>query len=79
VLWLFVTYPRIFGYFNKDKYPVLSLIAQKYLEIPVSLVSFERFFSQGANIISKNRNKVNFEKILYLRSWGFIKKEEENK
>jgi hypothetical protein len=41
------------------------------------LVFFERFFSQGANIISKDRNKlnkINFEKILYFRSWGLLKK-----
>jgi hypothetical protein len=37
----------------------------------------ERFFSQGTNIISRNRNKltkINSEKILCLRNWGIKEK-----
>ena len=44
--------------------------------------SSERFFSQGALIISKTRNRLNketFEKILCLKSWGIIDKDEEYK
>jgi hypothetical protein len=38
----------------------------------------ERFFSQGALIISKLRNRLNkstFEKISCLKSWGVFKEE----
>jgi len=66
---------------NASKYPVLSLIARKYLGIPASSASSERFFSQGALIISKIRNrhnKDNFKKIISLKSWGIFKDEKEN-
>jgi hypothetical protein len=56
------------------------MIARKYLAIPASSASSERFFSQGALIISKLRNRLNkdtFEKIICLKSWGVFKDEEE--
>ena len=57
------------------------MIARKYLAIPASSASSERFFSQGSLIISKLRNRLNkdtFEKIICLKSWGaFIDEEEE--
>ena len=65
---------------NTSKYPVLSNIARNYLQIPASSASSERFFSQGALIISKLRNRLNkdtFEKIISLKSWGVFKDEEE--
>ena len=65
---------------NASKYPVLSLIARKYLGIPASSASSERFFSQGALIISKLRNRLNkntFEKIICLKSQGVFKDEKE--
>jgi hypothetical protein len=65
---------------NASKYPVLSLIARKYLRIPASLANSERFFSQRALIISKLRNRLNkdtFEKIICLKSWGVFKDKEE--
>ena len=65
---------------NAFKYPVLSLVTRKYLGIPASSISSERFFSQGALIISKIRNRLNkdtFEKIICLKSWGVFKDEEE--
>jgi hypothetical protein len=58
---------------NKDKYPVLSLLARTYLQIPATSAPSERFFSQGARIINKDRNKLNkdtFEYIIALKSWG---------
>ena len=67
---------------NASKYPVLSLIARKYLGIPASLASSKRFFSQGALIISKLRNRPNkdtFKKIICLKSWGVFKDKEELK
>ena len=65
---------------NTSKYPVLSNIARNYLQIPASSASSERFFSQGALIISKLRNRLNkdtFEKIISLKSWGVFKDKEE--
>ena len=46
--------------------------------IPASLATSERFFSQGALIMSKLRNRLNkstFEMIAYLKSWGIFKDE----
>ena len=65
---------------NTSKYPVLSNIARNYLQIPASSASSERFFSQGALIISKLRNRLNkdtFKKIISLKSWGVFKDKEE--
>jgi hypothetical protein len=56
------------------------MIARKYLAIPASSASSERFFSQGALIIPKLRNRLTketFEKIICLKSWGVFKDEEE--
>jgi hypothetical protein len=54
-------------------------VARKYLQIPASSVSSERFFSQGALINTKLRNRLNkltFEKVISLKSQGVIKDEE---
>ena len=59
-----------------------ALIARKYLRIPASSAASERFFSQGALIITKLRNRLNkstFEKISYLKSQGVFKDELEVK
>ncbi|PMD49661.1 uncharacterized protein K444DRAFT_548545, partial [Hyaloscypha bicolor E] len=73
---------------NAARFPVLALIARKYLGIPASSAASERFFSQGALIMSKLRNRLNkstFELISCLKSWGLFKdkleevKEEEEK
>jgi hypothetical protein len=48
------------------------------LGIPASLAASERFFSQGALIMSKLRNRLNkstFELISCLKSWGLFKDE----
>ena len=63
---------------NAARFPVLALIARKYLGIPASSAASERFFSQGALIISKLRNRLNkstFEMIACLKSWGIFKDE----
>ncbi|CZT11294.1 uncharacterized protein RAG0_15470 [Rhynchosporium agropyri] len=60
---------------NRDKYSILSLLVRKYLQIPATSAPSERFFSLGALIISKLRNRLNkdtFEMISLLKSWGFI-------
>ena len=56
------------------------MITRKYLRIPASFITNERFFSQGALIIIKTCNRLNkstFNKISYLKSWGLFKEEEE--
>ena len=56
----------------------MALITRKYLGIPASSVASKRFFSQGALIISKLRNRLNkstFEIISCLKSWGLFKDE----
>jgi hypothetical protein len=58
----------------------LALLARKYLQIPATSASSERFFSQGALVINKTRNRLNketFEKIISLKSWGVIKEEKD--
>jgi len=68
---------------NEASFHILSLIARKYLGIPASSATSERFFSQGALINTKLRNRLNkstFKKIICLKSWGvFINEEEEIK
>ena len=73
---------------NSAKFPVLAILARKYLGIPASSASSKQFFSQGAFIISKLQNRLNkdtFEMIACLKSWGVFKdeieeeKKEENK
>ena len=63
---------------NASRFPCLSLIAKKYLRIPASFTASERFFSQGALVITKLRNRLNkstFEKISCLKSQGVFKEE----
>ena len=65
---------------NETRFPVLSLVARKYLGIPASSAASERFFSQGALINTKLRNRLTkptFEKIICLKSWGIFRNEEE--
>ena len=65
---------------NTIRFPVLLLITRKYLRILASLAASKRFFSQGALIITKLRNRLNkdtFEKISYLKSQGVFNDEEE--
>jgi hypothetical protein len=66
---------------NKNKYPILSLIVRKYLQIPATSAPSERFFSQSSLIINKQRNRLNketFEKIILLKNWGIINEETNN-
>ena len=63
---------------NAYRFPCLALITRKYLGIPASSATSERFFSQGALVITKLRNRFNkstFEKISCLKNWGLFKDE----
>ena len=60
---------------NKERFPVLALLARKYLQIPATSAPSERLFSLGALIINKFRNRINketFEEIISLKSWGIL-------
>ena len=60
---------------NKTRFPVLSQIARKYIQIPATSAPSERFFSQGALVINKLRNRISkdtFEMIMTLKSWGLF-------
>jgi hypothetical protein len=55
-------------------------MARTYFGIPATSASSERFFSQGALIISKLRNRLSketFEMLICLKSWGIFEDEEE--
>ena len=63
---------------NATRFPCLALITRKYLGIPASSTASKRFFSQGALVITKLRNRLNkstFKKISYLKSQGVFKEE----
>ena len=56
------------------------MIARKYLAILALSAPNKRFFSQGALIISKLRNRLNketFGEVICLKSQGIFKDEEE--
>jgi DNA-binding transcriptional regulator of glucitol operon len=55
-------------------------VARKYLQIPALSAFSKRFFSQGALINGKLRNRFNkstFANIISLKSWGVFKDEED--
>jgi hypothetical protein len=72
--------PLAYWELNSSNYPILAILARRYLAIPATSASSERFFSQGALVINKLRNRLNkdtFNIIMCLRSWGTIIEEEE--
>ena len=65
---------------NQSRFPILAIIAKRYLQIPATSAPIESSFSIGGLIISKSRNRLSkdtFKVIACLKSWGFINKEEE--
>lgn len=59
---------------HKDQYPVLSLLARRYLAIPATSAAIERIFSISSNIITKSRNNLNPETVrmlMLLKNWRF--------
>lgn len=65
---------------NQSWFPILATIARHYLQIPATSTPIESSFSIGSLIISKTQNRLSkdvFKVIAYLKSWDFIKEEEE--
>src|SRR6266536_720838 len=57
---------------NSYKYPILSVLARRYLAIPATSASVERLFSVTSNIITKNRNKLSLntiKQLISLKNW----------
>ncbi|KAL2757507.1 hypothetical protein ACRALDRAFT_1028469, partial [Sodiomyces alcalophilus JCM 7366] len=57
---------------NAFKYPILSILARRYLAIPATSASIERIFSVTSNIISKNRINLypnTVKEIILLKNW----------
>jgi hypothetical protein len=57
---------------NFEKYPILNILARRYLAIPATSASIERIFSISNDIITKKRNRLNAETIkqlVLLKSW----------
>ena len=58
---------------NGYKYPILSILARRYLAIPSTSATIERIFSLSSNIITKKRNRLsstNIRTTILLKSWG---------
>src|SRR5262249_33296854 len=51
-------YPLDYWKQNNNRFPILSILARKYLAIPATSASIESTFSIGNNIITKSRNRL---------------------
>ncbi|PTB47247.1 hypothetical protein M431DRAFT_102899, partial [Trichoderma harzianum CBS 226.95] len=66
---------------NTNRFPILSILARRYLAIPATSAAIESVFSISNNIITKARNRLNpnlVSEIILLKSWMKDFKELEN-
>jgi hypothetical protein len=57
---------------NEYKYPILAILARRFLAIPATSASIESTFSIATNIITKNRNRLlpmTAKRLILLKSW----------
>ncbi|EEU33641.1 uncharacterized protein NECHADRAFT_9993, partial [Fusarium vanettenii 77-13-4] len=57
---------------NSNRFPILSILARRYLAIPATSASIERIFSISSNIITRNRNRISSSltrQLILLKSW----------
>ena len=57
---------------NSLKFPILSILARRYLAIPATSAAIESIFSISNNIITKSRNRLEpslVKEIILLKSW----------
>lgn len=68
----FAHQPLSFWRQYKDKYPLLSVFAARYLGICSSSVASERLFSQAKRVIDNERSRLDTEmgeKMVLLNAW----------
>ena len=57
---------------NTYRFPILSILARRYLAIPATSASIERVFSIGSDIITKRRNRLlsnTVKQLILLKRW----------
>ncbi|KAL2755729.1 hypothetical protein ACRALDRAFT_2074261, partial [Sodiomyces alcalophilus JCM 7366] len=57
---------------NEEKYPILSVIARRYLAIPATIAAIEGNFNTSGNIISKRRTSLKAstrKELVLLKNW----------
>jgi hypothetical protein len=62
--------PLIWWNEKKDKFPILSNLAQKYLAVSATSTASERLFSDGGNLLTNKRTCMKpklFKKIMFLK------------
>jgi len=65
-------HPLDYWKLNNNRFPILSILARRYLAIPATSASIESTFSIGGNIITKSRNKLSsttIKELILLKSW----------
>lgn len=59
---------------KKDKFPILSNLAQKYLAVSATSTASERLFSDAGNLLTNKRTRMNpklFKQIMFLKRNAF--------